>query len=284
MNKLRDNLSSLPGALSQLIGSLPTATSMLLTSRRLAIESAVRTRSPATPTDVHDSNSVMDVSASSWSGDELTERAQAIPASLITEEWQLVLEQDASISDLQKSIERCKELVIVTDECSVERKWLVRHLVELRFRLNELQDVIDDPQSDSMHTMVILGHHFVVGTATATVRSRCDHCTGIIWSVVQASYVCNGKDYSCIHLHSLQIPIPTINSADCHYRVHHKCVQSIIRICAHVTASERDEPILDIAPEVGLSRQLYKCAECETPLNLSELLHVTLSYRVRSDV
>lgn len=158
--------------------------------------------------------------------------------------------QDASIDALDNAIDRCKELVIVTDECSAERNWLVRHLVELRFRLNELQDVADDPQTDSTQAMVILGHHFVVGTAATTsmVRSRCDHCTGIIWSVVQASYVCS----------------------DCQYRVHHKCVHSIIRICAHVAASERDEPILEIAPEVGLSRQQYKCAECETPLNLSK--------------
>lgn len=57
---------------------------------------------------------------------------------------------------------------------------------------------------------------------------------------------------------------------DCDYRVHHKCVHSIIRICAHVVASERTEPILDISPEVGLARQQYKCAECEATLNLSE--------------
>lgn len=39
---------------------------------------------------------------------------------------------------------------------------------------------------------VILGHHFVVGKATAA-RHHCDHCSGIIWSVVQASYACTGE-------------------------------------------------------------------------------------------
>lgn len=100
--------------------------------------------------------------------------------------------QNASVDDLNNAIERCKELVIVSDECSAERRWLVRHLVELRFRLNELRDVIDDPRSAGPKAMVILGHHFVVGTATAG-RHHCDHCSGIIWSVVQASYACIGN-------------------------------------------------------------------------------------------
>lgn len=104
---------------------------------------------------------------------------------------------------MENAIARCKDLVINTDECSYERKWLVRHLVELRFRLNEIQDVFGDPQNDLTTTtpissvMVILGHHFVPGrvrnaNTVARVRQYCDHCSGVIWSVVQASYVCSG--------------------------------------------------------------------------------------------
>ena len=37
-------------------------------------------------------------------------------------------------------------MVIETDECSTERKWLVRHLVELRLRLKEIQDISTDPE------------------------------------------------------------------------------------------------------------------------------------------
>lgn len=45
--------------------------------------------------------------------------------------------------------------------------------------------------------MVILGHHFVPGrvinaNTVAKVRQYCDHCSGVIWSVVQASFVCSG--------------------------------------------------------------------------------------------
>lgn len=62
--------------------------------------------------------------------------------------------QNASVDDLLTAVECCKQLVIKTDQCSAERKWLVRHLVELRFRLNEIQEVIDDPQSSGPATMV----------------------------------------------------------------------------------------------------------------------------------
>lgn len=127
----------------------------------------------------------------------------------------------------------------------------MRHLVELRFRQNELKDMLDDPntKSNDATTKVILGHHFARNLKhTPTSRQFCDHCSGVIWSVVQASYICT----------------------DCSFRVHHKCVQFVIRICAHVIASERNGAIEDICPEVGLAIQGYKCAECEVPLNFSK--------------
>lgn len=128
---------------------------------------------------------------------------------------------------------------------------LVRHLVELRFRQNELKDMLDDPTAkpNDNTTKVILGHHFTRNLKhTPTSRQFCDHCSGIIWSVVQASYICT----------------------DCSFRVHHKCVQLVIRICAHVVVSERNGAIEDICPEVGLAIQGYKCAECEVSLNFSK--------------
>lgn len=84
--------------------------------------------------------------------------------------------------------------------------------------------------------------------ATSKHRHHCDHCTGVIWSVVQASYIC----------------------ADCSYRVHHKCVNSVARICAHIIASENNEPIAEICPEDGLAVQKYKCFECESSLSFSK--------------
>lgn len=97
---------------------------------------------------------------------------------------------------------------------------------------------------------MILGHHFTYNhvKAAATKRQHCDHCTGIIWSVVQASYIC----------------------VDCNFCVHHKCVENVVRVCAHVITSERKEPFNVICPETGLSFQAYKCAECQTSLSFSK--------------
>lgn len=100
---------------------------------------------------------------------------------------------------------------------------------------------------------IILGHHFVDHHShnqkvQTTARPHCDHCTGIIWSVVQASYIC----------------------IDCNFRVHYKCLESIVRVCAHVITSERKEPLDEICPENGLSFQQYKCTECNTSLSFSE--------------
>lgn len=192
-------------------------------------------------------------SPSSISGDE-SEKAQAIPSSLIKEQWQLILESDASISDLNYAIEKCKELVINSDELSVERKWLVRHLVELRFRLRELQDIVEDPKSNGPNYKVILGHHFIdrLVKNLPTSKQYCDHCSGIIWNVVQASFICS----------------------DCSFCVHHKCVSQILRVCAHVITSERKIALEEICPEVGIALQSYKCAECQTNFNFSKYLIV----------
>lgn len=103
-----------------------------------------------------------------------------------------------------------------------------------------------------LHKQVILGHHFVDYQAKSipTTKQHCDNCTGIIWSVVQASYIC----------------------IDCNFCVHHKCVTNVIRVCANVIASERKEPLDEICPENGLSFQRYKCAECHASLSFSKCL------------
>lgn len=40
------------------------------------------------------------------------------------------------------------------DECTYERKWLVRHLVELRFRLIEVKDFMENKQKITENTKV----------------------------------------------------------------------------------------------------------------------------------
>lgn len=191
------------------------------------------------------------LSQPSTESSDSSQKSQAIPTNLIKEDWQLILDQDASRDDLKNAIEKCKTLVLNTEECSYERKWIVRHLVELRFRLRELDDVLEDPNDSNTGGKVILGHHFIPrqlkdSASPTKVRILCDHCTGIIWSVVQASFIC----------------------ADCSYCVHYKCVDHVTRVCANVLASERGLPLDEICPEQGIHSQKYRCSDCKSHLRL----------------
>lgn len=86
--------------------------------------------------------------------DEHSDVSQAIPSTLIKEQWQVILGQDATADDLNKAIENCKALVISTEQMSTERQWLVRHLVELRFRLTEIEESMKDPNNTGTQTQV----------------------------------------------------------------------------------------------------------------------------------
>lgn len=234
MSSWRDNLTSLPGAVAQFVnGSASTASSYL--------------------------HSQSCTSGSEESAPQHTDyKALPIPASLVKEQWRLIFTSDANIQDLQAAIAHCRDLVLLSDECSEERRWLVRHLIDLRYSLQELEEaqalVSDDVVLMSAIKSVV-GHHFVPHYPStrnrlqaAAKRYYCDYCTGIIWRVVQAAYICS----------------------DCSYLVHQKCIDSVQRVCAHVLASERKYPISEICPEIGLSEQRYKCAECSTLLNFSK--------------
>ncbi|XP_035914388.1 differentially expressed in FDCP 8 homolog [Anopheles stephensi] len=168
--------------------------------------------------------------------------------------WQLVpLDQTASLEELSRAITVCRSLVQSNayEPDTDQSKWLVRHLVELRYRYRELVDYSRDPEAILEETEVMLGHHFVRRKQFPFQQLQhkrnlyCDHCSGVIWNVVQASYVCN----------------------DCSFAVHHKCLRSVIRICAHVVTTEHKQPIECICPEIGLAFQKYTCAECGTQLS-----------------
>ncbi|XP_055528796.1 differentially expressed in FDCP 8 homolog [Wyeomyia smithii] len=175
--------------------------------------------------------------------------SHAIPLALIKEEWQLVLGCEASIPEIEFAIDKCKDLVLRTSTTKTEnRNWLVRHLIELRHRLKELQDVDNDPDAVPTGMKVILGHHFVAHKSYPKCKVFCDHCSGIVWNVMQASYRCS----------------------DCSFTVHHKCIRNVIRICAHVITAERKLPIECICPEIGLAFQKYTCAECGSQLSCND--------------
>lgn len=127
MRSLRGSLASIPGALSEFISNTTTT----------PIEGASEVTMSSPPP-----SSAMTSSAHS---EDFADISHAIPSSLIKEQWQVVLDQEATMDDLRNATERCKELVVNTDELSEERKWLVRHLVELRYRMSEIEDANSDP-------------------------------------------------------------------------------------------------------------------------------------------
>ncbi|XP_037817892.1 differentially expressed in FDCP 8 homolog [Lucilia sericata] len=249
MNSLRDSLASIPGAVTNFISDTAS-----VASSYIPINVGFQGQNDTTSTDstTESLNSFNEMDSSSTGAVLISEKSLPIPASLIKEQWRLIFTSDASEQDLMEAINHCKDLVLISEENSEERRWLVRHLVDLRYSLEELLEAKNDKVEVGPSVKTVVGHHFAArqkgvgkGLPLPTARNYCDHCTGIIWSVVQASYQCS----------------------DCRYMVHQKCLDSVVRVCAHVIASERQYPILDICPEIGLAAQRYKCTECRTLLN-----------------
>ncbi|XP_044732992.1 differentially expressed in FDCP 8 homolog isoform X2 [Chrysoperla carnea] len=177
-----------------------------------------------------------------------------IPTGLTTAECQLLLNSDATAVELESAITRLKELILDTEQCSDERKWVVRHLVELRLRLQERREADSDPQhplnlSGGEIIRVTLGHHFKPQFAKPTTSSGkvyCDHCAKVVWSILQAWYICE----------------------DCGFISHYKCISEIFRVCAQVVAAEHPQYELNICPEQGLHLQQFRCAECRIAISL----------------
>jgi hypothetical protein len=142
-----------------------------------------------------------------------------------------------SKDELTNSTEKCKEMISDAVEMSSQRKWLIRKLIEMRLRLANLNALRDFVREDDVS---IEGHHFKLLKTKPSKRIFCDCCNNIIWIFQQC--------YSCV---------------ECFYNVHGKCLKFIVRICAHIVASEKGVPEYRICPEIGLSLQTYRCAECK---------------------
>ncbi|XP_022195102.2 differentially expressed in FDCP 8 homolog [Nilaparvata lugens] len=189
--------------------------------------------------------------SSSNSGDEVMERfSDPPPRTLVNEKNYITLTEGCpsslTVDELSAVVDQCKELVMKTSECSEERRWLVRRLIELRYQLEETRDnqakVGEEVSSD---TRVTLGHHFSMQSQMLTAnRVVCDQCCALIMTVVQSWYQC----------------------VDCQYKCHIKCLASCCRVCAHLQASEISQFETKICPEIGLKAQGYTCAECKSHL------------------
>ncbi|XP_043787209.1 differentially expressed in FDCP 8 homolog isoform X2 [Apis laboriosa] len=174
--------------------------------------------------------------------DDSSDSKAVIPFSLKSVETVLSLSKATSEEYLKDMIDKCKQMVLESAECSDERKWLVRRLIELRLRVQEFRE---SSEANLLETQVILGHHLIPQKYYITTSGPvyCDHCSGAIWTMLQSWYMCN----------------------DCKFCCHWKCLNNICRVCVHVVASEAGGYTYtkDICPEQGLSNQGYRCAECK---------------------
>ncbi|XP_029155293.1 differentially expressed in FDCP 8 homolog isoform X2 [Nylanderia fulva] len=201
-------------------------------------ESRIRANSSGTGTSTPSSSS----DYMTGEADDSSDSKGTIPFSLKSVETMLSLSKDASEEDLQEMVRKCKSMVLESAECSDERKWLVRRLIELRLRAQELRETSDE---NLFETCVILGHHFMPQKYHIITSGPvyCDHCSGAIWAMLQSWYMCS----------------------DCKFSCHWKCLNNVCRVCVHVVASEAGgyTHTKDICPEQGLSKQSYRCAECK---------------------
>jgi hypothetical protein len=146
-----------------------------------------------------------------------------------------------SKDELTELIEKCRDMINESVEMSSERKWLIRRLIELRFRLAHINSLREDVNSDD--DLSVSGHSFRIVKQIPSKRMFCDWCTNTIWIFQHC--------YSCL---------------DCFYTVHVKCLKHVTRMCAHTVVCEKGRPEYRVCPEIGLSMQMYRCAECSIQL------------------
>lgn len=215
MNSIRESLTSIPGAVTNFLSDTASVASSYINygaaTSTQGQSDALSSRTPSPTTTTESNFSYYEAESSSTGAILITEKSLPIPASLVKEQWRLIFTEDANatIKDYEAAISHAKDLVLISEENSDERRWLVRHLVDLRYSLEELQERETNGELQTGTAIkTVVGHHFVaqkpkgVAKGIGVSRNYCDHCTGIIW-ILQASYVC----------------------LDCHYMVHQKCVK-----------------------------------------------------------
>jgi len=145
----------------------------------------------------------------------------------------------STTEELEMAIENCKEMILDAPENTEKRKSLVKKLIQLRLKLQEIGEGPEEIPSD---LKVSLGHHFVKKDGRS--HRYCEKCAGVIWGMLQSWFHCE----------------------DCGFCCHSRCLSQITRTCAKVKVDENPNYMLSICPEDGLSAQNYKCAECRTLL------------------
>ncbi|XP_052242863.1 differentially expressed in FDCP 8-like isoform X2 [Dreissena polymorpha] len=147
----------------------------------------------------------------------------------------------SSSEELELAIETCKEMILRATKDSDKQKNLVKTLIQLRLKL---QDLKEDPLPVEEGVKQVVGHKFVLSSGAGS-KHYCEKCNAVIWGVLQQWYKCS----------------------ECGYRAHIKCLNQITRTCASVRVQEDPVYNLAICEEQGLSAQNYRCAECRAAIS-----------------
>ncbi|OQR72250.1 differentially expressed in FDCP 8-like [Tropilaelaps mercedesae] len=153
-------------------------------------------------------------------------------------------------SKLELAIEKCKQMILDSEERSDARYSLIHKLVDLRWKLQEMRHGPQSPLCENSFT--VMGHVFVSCNFEDS-DGFCEKCCNRIWNFVNLGY---NQYYTC---------------NKCRYKCHQRCLNSITRTCAYLKDHAYE---LEICPEVGLSAQQFKCHECHTGLVQSGTLRL----------
>merc|ERR1712150_143835 len=149
----------------------------------------------------------------------------------------------SSLEEMEHAMVSCKELIKASPEKSSHRDELVTQLVKLRLMYHELKDSNTAIEKEGKS---ILGHQFYKqGGVNSTLE--CDACAATIFPLVQGLYICK----------------------DCGFHCHKACLKSLEKPCVHNSKLGGMTYELRICPEVPLSAQQYRCADCFQKLSLS---------------
>lgn len=147
----------------------------------------------------------------------------------------------STVEELEAAIENCKSMIQSAKENSERQKKLVKKLIELRMKFQEVKEGPDELEPKIKQ---VLGHQ-LRKRKSKSIKNYCDCCNGLIWGVLQLWYRCRQCGLNC----------------------HSKCINSIRRKCITQNPDNLTY-ILNISPEMGLSWQQFNCIECKNPISI----------------
>ncbi|RDD46970.1 Differentially expressed in FDCP 8-like protein [Trichoplax sp. H2] len=149
---------------------------------------------------------------------------------------------DCDIADLVMAIRTCKKLLALSYGSNNDLK---ETLVSLRIRLQEIKESSTDWTPN--FTTSSSGHQLVkIMTHDSLLRLYCNVCHRRIWCTIQTFYKCSV----------------------CDLFTHLKCKESISKMC-QTYKTPQTVFIMTIRPEIGLSSQQHRCADCRRFIGLA---------------